>query len=215
MGPSRFSPEPLVLKELFARAGVGQGAAARRDAERISFAEPEPPRPAARVERSRVAAPAPAEPEPEPAPADLPPLAEMTDETLGAQVFGEAVASATVEERFERFLQWLMGGTGAFAAFVADAEGLPLVNRNAPDSYVAAIGPLDRAQAAIHAFVPSPEAGSATFELEHENVLQVVWADTSAGRLAVGLVLAGPLERVMVTRIRRITQLAVLTRGAH
>lgn len=108
-----------------------------------------------------------------------------------------------VEERLASLVAWLMGTTGAFAAFVADRDGLPLANRLAPDDYVVATAALVEAQDRLHALVPFPVDGSTTLELHDSNVLQVIHTRTAAdGRLAVGLILAQPLGRPLMDKIR-------------
>ncbi len=210
MAQSRSLPDPETLRLLLLRAGVGANGtigpvpATASPTERIGIPVREPDDFSDVLSR-----------EPEPAPKDtsLPTIAEMSESDLLSSVFGPDMAAMPTEERLGAFVQWLMGGTGAFAAFVADTDGLPLTNRNAPESYLAAIGPLGRAQETIARFVPSPHAGSSTVELDHQNVLQVIWSDTAAGRLAVGLVLSGALDAAMVRRIRRITRMSMSPRG--
>ncbi len=236
MAPYRSLPDAETLSRLLYRAGVtsnGPAGPFAAPSDRISILAAEP----SDGPRARAASPASAgapiaprafgetehgdfsdviasAPPEEPADSgSLPTIAEMSEADLQASIFGPHLESMPTEERLGAFVQWLMGGTGAFAAFVADTEGLPLTNRNAPESYLAAIGPLGRAQETIARFVPSPEAGSSTVELDHQNVLQVIWSDTAAGRLAVGLVLGGALDQTMVRRIRKITQLSMSIRG--
>ncbi len=220
VAPFRSLPDPETLRRLLVDAGVRSSKAARAPptaTDRISFAGEAvaPSVPAAKPASSdfsdvlsRGEADA-VQLELE----DLPTLAEMSEADLRRSVFGGRGESMPIEERLTAFVQWLMGGTGAFAAFVADTDGLPLTNHNAPESYLAAVGPLGRAQETIARFVPSPEAGSSTVELDHQNVLQVIWSETTAGRLAVGLVLSGALNQDMVRRIRKITQMSVKPRG--
>ncbi len=195
-GPSRFSPERKLLDALFARAGVPSGkhavaAPAPRETETIAAvaSEPSPPprAPTATADLS------------------LPPMAD-SDETLAAEVFGKS-AHRDLSTRLDQFLGWMVGSTGAFGAFVADAEGLPLVSRNVPETYVAALGPLSRANETIARFMPSPSAGSITVEVDAQHVLEIVWAQVPTGVLGVGLVLAAPLDSGTVRRVRRVTEL--------
>ena len=220
MARSRFLPDPEALARLLDRAGIpGVPATPAAPLGVDAFTSPAPPtpataRPVAPVRPEAIpaaAADAPGIPDDEDA--GLPTIAELDEADLEATVFGIYADTLNMEARLAAFVDWLMGGTGAYAAFVTDTDGLPLTNRNAPESYLAAVGPLGRAQETIARFVPSPVAGSSTVELDHQNVLQVIWSDTSAGRLAVGLVLGGALNRDMVHRIRRITQLSVRARG--
>lgn len=138
---------------------------------------------------------------------------EPTDEQLGEDVFGPAAAALGVEQRLQKLVAWVMGATQAGSAFVADLEGLPLVNRNTPEPYIVAIGPLARAQREIARFVPESPPGTSIVELDHLHVLEVVWADTSIGRLGVGMVVTDPIKHSIVSRIRRLAALSVVSRG--
>lgn len=191
----RAAPGPRAAPAL--RAGLASPALARR------CPAPAPAIPAGELSRCREA-----EPEEAPPESELPPLAE-TEDSLVSTVFGAGGGALSIDLRVERFLGWIMGSTGAFAAFLADQEGLPLANRNTPDSFVAAAAPLARVQSSVDALVPTPGAGSQIVELEQQNVLHMIWADTSAGQVGVGLVLAAPLDRKLVIRVRRMTALAL------
>jgi len=141
-----------------------------------------------------------------------PPSPEPTDQKLSEEVFG-SVRGLGVEQRLQKLVSWLVASTGSVSAFVADLEGLPLVNRNTPEPYIVAIGPLARAQAEIARFVPDSPPGTSIVELDHQNMLEVVWADTPIGRLGVGIIVAEPLKSTQVTRIRRVAALSVVSRG--
>ena len=234
MAPSRCLPEPAVLARLLSGAGLRAAKGAEVDVpdgdwvhfEDTSNAPAPPPAPLAAprgpvpptrgADRAApVTAPAPQESrevKPKSSPSAQP-LAEVTDEKLSEEVFGAGARGLGVEQRLQRFVQWLASGTGASSAFVADLEGLPLVNRNTPEPYVVAIGPLARAQAEIARFVPDSPPGTSIVELDHQRLLEVVWADTPIGRLGVGVVLPEPLKHTLVTRIRRVAALSVVFRG--
>ena len=136
------------------------------------------------------------------------PLAEL-GEVAGMEVRGLDIQGETLEARLDGLLLWLVGSTGAFAAFIADAEGLALANRHAPESYLVATAALAIAERAMSEYVPRPSEGTTVFDLDGTNVLQIIWANTSAGRLAVGLVLAEPLGRALAATARRVLQLSV------
>lgn len=234
MAPSRCLPEPAVLARLLSDAGLRAAKGAEIDApdgdwvhfEDAANASAPAPAPLAAsggsvppTRGAERAAPLTAPPSqesrevrPKSSPSVQPP-AEMTDEKLSEEVFGGGARDLGVEQRLQRFVQWLVGGTGASSAFVADLEGLPLVNRNTPEPYVVAIGPLARAQAEIARFVPDSPPGTSIVELDHQRLLEVVWADTPIGRLGVGVVLPEPLKHTLVTRIRRVATLSVVFRG--
>lgn len=58
-------------------------------------------------------------------------------------------------------------------------------------------------------YVPRPSEGTTVVDLDGTNVLQIIWANTSVGRLAVGLVLAEPLGRALAAAARRVLQMSV------
>lgn len=154
------------------------------------------------------------------APDRSPDLSEPVDDSALTPLAASASAppvsfdgAGSLDSRLDLFVSWLVGSTGAFAAFIADAEGLALANRHAPESYVVASASLAEAHGKVSSYVPSSPAGSTTIELHGENVLQVVWVDTSVGRLAVGLVLPAPLERPLVHSLRDALVRTARTKG--
>lgn len=109
----------------------------------------------------------------------------------------------SLPEKLELFLHWLMGSTGAYAAFVADEDGLPLSNRHTTEDLIAICAVLDKtAREVSHLLEEDPE-GSLSFELDADNVLHVTWVVTPAGRFAIGVVIADVLERKLVHSIRK------------
>jgi len=141
---------------------------------------------------------------------DLPTLAGADADV--ADLFDTEVMARPVEGRLEILVSWLMGATGAFAVFVADADGLPLVNRHAPEDYVVATAALARAQEGLGAFFPGMEEPSMIVDLGDGNVLETISAATSAGRLVLGMVVASRLDVNLVREARRALTLAVAAR---
>lgn len=209
MGPSPYLPDRERLDALFAGALAPVAAPARP-------AVPATPRLRFPVPVETMSGPDPmaglssAPPRPLSVAPGGTPLAEIDEEQDAIGPLGE---DATLEQRLDRLLLWLVGSTGAFAAFVADGEGLALANRHAPESYLVATAALGIAERAMSEYVPRPQEGSTVVDLDGTNVLHIIWASTSAGRLAVGLVLAAPLERALAAKARRILRKAVERKG--
>jgi hypothetical protein len=109
---------------------------------------------------------------------------------------------APLSERLETFLAWVVGSTGGFAAFVADADGLPLANKHGTEDHIAITSTLDKALRPIRASVSGDPQGSVAIELDTRNVLQVLWGATPAGRVAVGLVLPESLAGEVIRSVR-------------
>lgn len=192
MAPSPYLPDPSRLDALFARIAP-TSAAPPSDRARLRFPNN---------------APAPQAPHP----VGLSPLAEIGDEEAALSFAGTATGE-TLEERLDAFLLWLTSSTGAFASFIADQEGLALANRHAPDSYMVATAALGLAERSITQYVPRPADASTTFDLDGDNVLQILWVSTAAGKLAVGLVLGAPLPRALADKARRTLQISVERKG--
>src|SRR5262249_61646557 len=134
----------------------------------------------------------------------LPPL-EHVDNTPPHDIS----AKGSIEQRLAVLVDWLMGSTASYSAFVADSEGLALANRNAPDNYIAVTALIGRAQHLLDEYVPAPVDGATSMELEDGNTLQIVWASTDAGRLAAGMVLPQPLARTICVAVRNMVRAAV------
>lgn len=220
MDRSGFLPEPGALEALLAAAGLATGAELRPPPARVEPAEllrfPRAPTPAA-TETFPAVAPLdddtvawePLEEVEETEPRTrgritLPPI-----EHAGGERPESLAELASIEERLEVLVGWLMGSTAAYSAFVADADGLALANRNAPDNYVAATAMIGRAQRMLDAYVPAPADGSTSMELEDGNTLHVVWATTDDGVIAAGMVLAEPLPRPFCATVREMVRAAV------
>ncbi|HVE83963.1 MAG TPA: hypothetical protein VND93_13990 [Myxococcales bacterium] len=166
--------------------------------------------PAPAVAAAAAAASAAGPPSPPPRPA-MPPI---PDEALAAQLFNGA-GKAEIDVRLGRVLDYAGRTLQASSAFVADSDGLTVAGLRSSDALAAVAAPLSGVQATISPFVPTGPEGGAVVELdEAQGVLQVVWTATDAGKLALGLVLASPLDRGTTRRLRRLVQLAVDTKGS-
>ncbi|NOY92070.1 MAG: hypothetical protein GXP55_12810 [Deltaproteobacteria bacterium] len=214
MPRSRFLPDDVTLERLVQRA----------------TASPEGPEVAVRPGRIRFGAPravaarsiALATPTTDAAPTawdraeitgELPTLAGANADV--ADLFDTEVMARPVEGRLELLVSWLMGATGAFAVFVADREGLPLVNRHAPEDYVVATAALARAQEGLREFFPGMEEPSMIVDLGDGNVLETISAATDAGYLVLGMVVASKLDVTLVREARRALVLAVAVKNVE
>ncbi len=198
-----FLPDPETLDALLRSAGVGRRQVTGDTATLLPHAGPVASPLASAVALAAHASPAAA------SASDGAPLLVGGATPSLRQILGAAPHEVPIDRRLEAMLQWLIGNTGAFAAYIADIDGLPLANRHAPDSYVAATASLAQAHQEMARFVPSPVDGTTSIEIHDQNILEVIWAQTSAGRLALGLVLAAPLERTVAITARRMLKWAV------
>ena len=107
-----------------------------------------------------------------------------------------------LDARLEVFLHVLQAATGAYAAFVADDQGLPLATTAASDDSIAVTAAIDRALSPVRTTLRSNPLGSVALEIEGDNVLQAIWFRAGEERLVLGLVLPEPVGRDVVLQIR-------------
>ena len=202
MPRSRFLPDDATFERLVLRATGNRADDPEPRRERIRFPASE-----AAARPAQNAASAPTSWDRAEVTEELPTLAGANADV--ADLFDTEVMGRPVEGRLEILVSWLMGATGAFAVFVADAEGLPLVNRHAPEDYVVATAALARAQEGLRAFFPNMEEPRMVVDLGDGNVLETISAATSAGHLVLGMVMASRLDPALVREARRALALAV------
>lgn len=100
------------------------------------------------------------------------------------------------------FAESVRAATGSYAVFIADSQGLPLISRHSMDDHVAISAALDQALGPIRASLRGDPQGSASIELDADNVLQVIWVNTVAGRYALGLIVPQSLGGEVVDALR-------------
>lgn len=207
---SPFLPDPATLSAMLARVGIDVEAEPPR---RASLVAPTvttlPPIrfPAVGVERPS-APQAPSAPSVSAAP---PPGAHSlgSDDDALREMFGREGGS--LQQRIEAFVTWLSRGAAAVAAFVADADGLILANRNAAEAYAEAVASVLHNEEAAFRSTPLPAERSTVIELSDNRFLQVIRVDTAAGRLVVGIVGQEPLSRATCSQVRRVLRKGVDT----
>jgi len=142
-----------------------------------------------------------------------PAVPSIPEEALAAQIFGGGPSD--LDARLNRLLEYAARQLQATSVFIADPDGLTVASLRSNDAMAAVTAPLGGVQEKIAAFVPSSkDGGGAVMEWEEQQVLQLVWTATAAGRLAMGMVLQTPLDRASTKKLRRLVQLAVDTKGA-
>jgi hypothetical protein len=172
---------------------------------------PAPPLPLAAAAAAPAPVPVPAAPAAPVAP-PRPAVPQVPDEALAAQIFGNG--SNGIDARLQRLLEYTGKTLQASSAFVADSDGLTVAGLRSSEALAAVTAPLGGVQEKIAAFVPASAEGGAVVELDEQGVLQLVWAATAAGRLALGMVLQSPLDRASTRKLRRLVQMAVDTKGS-
>ena len=162
--------EPGALAAALARAGVGPTASARMASPR--------PRP--------VTAPPPAPPPP-PAVAPLPPAPEV------AAVSPFAPPEGNLAQRLEAFCEWLSRSLACRGIFVADQDGLPIVEKNTGDELAAAAPLITRFLDLVHSRHPFVDDSGLALALRTGERIHVLQERSDAGRICLGLVVAGPV----------------------
>ncbi len=143
----------------------------------------------------------------------LAPLAEVTDRIEKLQTtFHE---SDSLSSRIALGLRWIVGGSGALAAFIADNDGLALANHQAPEAYIAVSPELAAIQDALNSILPRPVEGALVVSVDERNLLQLIFCETAIGQLSVGLVVTEPLPAAEVSGIRNIVRAATQPTDNH
>ena len=138
------------------------------------------------------------------------PVEPINDEAALHHIFGNRDRSAPpLQQRFEAFVDWLGTGVGSQGSFVADADGLILASRGAPDTYAVATVSLCHAEQSVLDYMPRPPEGTTTLELDDTRFLQVLRVETVVGRLIIGIIVAAPLSRTVCTMVRRLMKIGV------
>ncbi len=97
-------------------------------------------------------------------------------------------SASSMEGRLSVVAEWLEQSTDANAAFIADAEGLPLTETRATDQVVAAAGAVREALAGLRSMIPDAGAGVIRMELGDGNKLELCEFRSPLGTLFVGLI---------------------------
>ena len=109
---------------------------------------------------------------------------------------------STLDARFESFVAWLQAETGARAVFVADAEGLSMVQSETGDGYLVAAGEISMVLDNLKTLLPEVDQGSTLLRLKRQGNVELVWSKTHLGRFTVGLVIQEPLAQEFVSIIK-------------
>lgn len=200
---SPFLPDPATLSTMLAQVGIDHEAPLPRRAGALAPAITALPpiRFPARTAEPPPAAEAPRE------------HALGSDEDALREIFGRETGS--LQQRIEAFVTWLSRGAAAMAAFVADADGLILANRNAAEAYAEAVASVLHNEEAAFRSTPLPAERSTLIELSDNRFLQVIRVDTAAGRLVVGVVGQEPLSRATCSQVRRVLRKGVDTESTR
>ena len=111
--------------------------------------------------------------------------------------------SMALAARLELFRDWIREYCGDGAFFVSDPEGLPLLLERVRTSQAVTAVALERALHPLRGLLGSSRANALCIELEDGRLVQIVWATTDFGRIAVGLAPTRPLAPAATSQVRR------------
>ena len=106
---------------------------------------------------------------------------------------GRLVNLTSLDSRFAAFAEWLEECSSAESVFIADAEGLSMVESKAGEIYVVAAAAIDSLRRNLSTLIPNVESGRTTLRPSSGSHVELIWCETALGRYTVGLVLAQPL----------------------
>lgn len=193
MGRSAFLPDASVLSGLLARVRVPP---------------PDKPWNGSRTLPASQSAVVELRPEPDAQTIVLPEAAELAPQPLELLLL-QLSPLPSLDARFESLAAWLKRETNARAVFVADADGLSMVQSEAGDGYLVAAGEISLVLDQLKALLPEVDQGSTLLRLRQEGNVELVWCKTNLGRFTVGLVVQEPLEQKFVSIIK--SALAMVT----
>ena len=118
-----------------------------------------------------------------------------------------------LEDRLDGLLAWLGDLSDCDQAFVADGEGLALVDRGARPELVAAVASVGERWAEMRGSWGLPRGPSLTIDLEGDDKLYLLLAESRWGRLNLGFVTRRALERPTLDRVAAAFRTAVSEQG--
>lgn len=138
----------------------------------------------------------------------VPRTAPRDRESLLTELAERLARSENLDQRFENVVSWVESALPTRAAFVADAEGLAMVQSDAGEGYLVAAGEIGAVLGNLSSLLPEVEEGGTTLRLKDRGTLELVWCRTELGRFTVGLLLDDPLAAQSVQMVRAGLKLA-------
>jgi hypothetical protein len=108
----------------------------------------------------------------------------------------------TLQKRLEAFIDWVTNATGSRRLFVADAEGLVLIERETDHELIAVSSSFMSLLERIRSCLGSETRGVMALDLDEETTLHMVQVRTGLGRFTLGLVAAEPVRRSLSEGLR-------------
>jgi hypothetical protein len=106
-------------------------------------------------------------------------------------------------ERLEAFCDWLARNTGCKGIFVADQDGLPVLEKNTGDDLVAASSLMARFLDLVHSRHPAVSDTGLALELRTGDRIYFLQDRSESGRICLGFVAGSPVDGRMLERARQ------------
>lgn len=114
----------------------------------------------------------------------------------------EPAEYGSLAERFEGLLEWAIDTARGETAFVADDDGLAMVDLGESEGMMSLSAVLGRVLSRASASVPEVVPSSIGLEIQNGKHLQLVWAEGTQGRFALGILGTDRLTIDIVDEIR-------------
>lgn len=111
-------------------------------------------------------------------------------------------SGASLQSRLKAFVTWAIDRTACRRLFVADQEGLTLMEKHADPTLVAASSTILSLVDRVDECLDTRTNGSLAIDLEGGLVLQLIQAETALGKYALGCVVTEPLRRAQIDEFR-------------
>jgi hypothetical protein len=122
--------------------------------------------------------------------------------------FGELHPRAgSLKDRLESFLDWTLGVTHSRSAFVIDAEGLVLAERQSDSELIAIASTLAHQLHRLRSCLEQHDLGTIAVDLDASHALHLAEIEARLGRFAIGFV----TDREVPGKLRRQLQVGLTT----
>ncbi len=109
-----------------------------------------------------------------------------------------------IEAKLEALLKFLLRNNQALGAFLADGNGLPLAQIHTPEHLAESTAPLGLALHQLKETAPSLRKGTVVYYLGDQQLLQLVWCETSIDWMVLGILAKKPMENRFIPFIRTV-----------
>lgn len=109
----------------------------------------------------------------------------------------------SLQVRLKAFLAWVIDATGCRRIFIADEEGLVLMEKGADSELIAVSSSFMSLLERIRSCLGSETRGIMAIDLDVGRMLHLILVTTDLGRFTLGLVVPDPLRRSLIDELRQ------------